>query len=43
MEKIRSPNDGKAIWKPGIDEIAKASRGIATWTPQGSLLQRLIF
>ena len=28
---------GKAIWKPGIDEIAKASRGIAPWTPQGEL------
>ena len=26
---------GKAIWKPGIDEIAKASRGIAPWTLQG--------
>ena len=29
MVKIRSPNDGKAIWKPGIGEIAKVSRGIA--------------
>ena len=28
---------GKAIWKIGIGVIAKASRGIAPWTPQGEL------
>ena len=33
---------GKAIWKQGIGEIAKASRGIALWIPQGGLLQRPI-
>ena len=26
---------GKAIWKPGIGEIAKASRGIAPGTQRG--------
>ena len=32
MENIMSPNDAwKAIWKPEIDEIAKASRSIAPW------------
>ena len=28
---------GKAIRKPWIDEITKASRGIAPCTPQGGL------
>ena len=26
---------GKAIWKPGISKIAKASKGTASWTLQG--------
>ena len=34
---------GKAIWKPGIGEIAKASRDIAPWPHKGDLLQSPIW
>ena len=33
----------KAIWKPGIGETTKASRGIAHWTHMSPQLQWLLF